>query len=270
MNLLVSAEELRGALEQPDHNLLVVDLSSESNYLAGHIPGAVYLHPSALQSGRPPAPGRMPEVVQLESLFSSIGIGPETHVVATDDEGGGWAARLLWTLAVLGHSSFSYINGGIHAWRGAHLVQDTNIVQPEPAQFRASLDLQWLAEADDIVPLLGSADIAIWDARSPAEYSGDRVVAARGGHIPGAINLDWLHLFNPADDYKLHDLEHLRQQLAEIGLDADKPIFTYCQTHHRSSLAWLVMRLLGYAQPRGYHGSWGEWASRAELPVETN
>lgn len=268
MNILVSAEELSQALAQPDHNLLVVDLSSETNYRAGHIPGALYLHPSTLQCGRPPAPGKMPAVSRLEDLFTSLGIGPDTHVVACDDEGGGWAARLLWTLAVLGHHKFSFLNGGIHAWRGAGLIQESNIAKPNPVRFHANPDYRWLAEVEDILPQLGSTDLALWDARSPAEHSGEKIVAARGGHIPGAINLDWLELFDPADDYKLMDLESLRAKLAALGLGDDKAVITYCQTHHRSSLSWLVMLLLDYPEPRGYHGSWGEWASRPELPVE--
>jgi thiosulfate/3-mercaptopyruvate sulfurtransferase len=209
MELLVSAEQLHQALAQRT-DLLVIDLSGADRYASGHIPGAVHLAPSALLCGIKPAAGRLPEIRVLEALFSDLGIGPDTHVVACDDEGGGWAARLLWTLAVLGHRRYSFLNGGIHAWRGAELPQETGIPRPTPRLFRARFDAHPLAEIGDILPRLGDADFAVWDARSPEEHSGEKALAARGGRIPGAINLHWLELFDPDNHYKLRDLDPLQ------------------------------------------------------------
>lgn len=94
-------------------DILILDLGSEQNYVAGHVPGAVHVSSKALILGQPPAPGRLPTQEQLNQLFSSLGLTPETHVVVYDDEGGAWAGRMIWTLDVIGHKAYSYINGGL-------------------------------------------------------------------------------------------------------------------------------------------------------------
>ena len=104
---------------------VLVDVSSPENYSNGHIPGALHLPPGSLQCGLAPAPGKLPDTGQLAQIFSYLGLSPEQHLIAYDDEGGGWAGRLLWTLEVIGHKHYSYLNGGIHAWREAGLDIET-------------------------------------------------------------------------------------------------------------------------------------------------
>ena len=125
-----------------------------------------------------------------------------------------------------------------------------------------------IAEVEDILPRLGGSDFAIWDARSQEEYLGLRSGSARAGHIPGAVNIDWLELIDRDNAMRLVDLERLQGRLKAVGLDPEKDIVTHCQSHHRSSLSWLVMKILGYPSVKGYHGSWGEWGNRDDLPVE--
>jgi thiosulfate/3-mercaptopyruvate sulfurtransferase len=192
---------------------------------------------------------------------------PEQHVVAYDDEGGGWAGRLLWTLEAIGHSAYSYLNGGIHAWRAAGLPETTETTEPASRPVTVRVDAGPIAEIDDILPRLEDPSFAIWDARSAEEFLGQRSGSARAGHIPGAINLDWLELIDRHNAMRLVDLDALQQRLDSLGLTADKDIVTHCQTHHRSSLSWLVMKILGYRSVKGYHGSWGEWGNREDLPV---
>ncbi len=256
------------AAERGKHaSLLLVDVSSPDNYRAGHIPGAVHLPPGVLQHGAPPAPGRIPDRARLEEIFSYLGLTPEYHVVAYDDEGGGWAGRLLWTLEAIGHSSYSYLNGGIHAWRAAGLAEEQEITQPASQPVSVTLDATPIAEVEDILPRLEDPGFAIWDARSAEEHQGLRSGSMRAGHIPGAINIDWLELIDRGNATRLVNLEQLRARLDSLGLTPDKDIVTHCQTHHRSSLTWLAMKILGYPSVKGYHGSWGEWGNRDDLPV---
>jgi thiosulfate/3-mercaptopyruvate sulfurtransferase len=265
--LLLEVEELSRNLD--DDDLLVVDLSSPENYRRGHVPGAIHLPAGVLQHGAAPAPGRIPEVAQLNEIFSYLGLTPEHRVVAYDDEGGGWAGRLLWTLEAIGHTRYSYLNGGIHAWREAGLPEDQTPGEPRSRPVEVSIHKGPIAEVDDILPRLEDPGFAIWDARSAEEYRGARSGSSRAGHIPGAVNIDWLELIDGANASRLVDLQKLAKRLDTLGLTSDKEIVTHCQTHHRSSLSWLAMKILGYPSIKGYHGSWGEWGNREDLPVET-
>ncbi len=266
--LLLEPQQLQALLADSSAALCVVDLCTPERYPAGHIPGAVYLHPGQLQRGTAPAPGKIPEAPQLAEIFSALGLTPDTHVVAYDDEGGGWAGRLLWTLEAIGHSHYSYLNGGIHAWAAAGLSLESTPVEPTPSDYPVTIRGDSIADIDDILPRLDDPGLAIWDARSAAEYRGERTGSSRAGHIPGAVNIDWLELIDRGNDMRLVDLEALRARLESQGLGADKDIVTHCQTHHRSSLSWLVMKILGYPSARGYHGSWGEWGNRDDTPIE--
>jgi len=139
-------------------------------------------------------PNDVPPVEFLSKLFSALGLTRDTHVVAYDDEGGGWAARLLWTLELIGHTRYSYLNGGIHAWRDAGLEESTEPTAPTPSEYHAEiLNPSAAITCDEIKEKLSNKQFAIWDARSKAEYDGERGNNKHLGHIPGAVNMDWRH-----------------------------------------------------------------------------
>ena len=267
MPLLLEPDQLEPRLRDP--HLLILDLCSAENYARGHVPGAVHLSPQALQCGIKPAPGKLPGADQLSALFSAVGLTADKHVIAYDDEGGGWAGRLIWTLDVLGHTRYSYLNGGRAAWINEGHPVEAHINTASNSQFTARINSSPIATTEQILMNLRDPDRAIWDARSPDEYTGRKVVAARGGHIPGAINLDWLELIDRNKNLRLVRLSDLQQRLNALGLTRDKHIVTHCQTHHRSGLTYLAMKILGYPAVQGYDGSWGEWGNRTDTPVET-
>lgn len=265
--LLIEPEQLLPLLG--DKRLLILDTSKPDNYAQHHIPGALHIAPSSLQSGLKPAAGKLPNNEQLKALFSAIGLTDQHHVIAYDDEGGGWAGRLIWTLDVLGHKNYSYLNGGLPTWINEGYRCETEVTAATPCDYQVTIDRNPIAETEDIISSLGKTHFAIWDARSAAEYNGTKVLAQRGGHIPGAINIDWLELMDHSHHLRLKDLSTIQQHLNRVGLNKDKHIVTHCQSHHRSGLSYLVMKLLNYPNIKAYHGSWGEWGNREDTPIST-
>lgn len=261
--LIVEPKALLNVLDTP--NLLIVDLCSEQNYADGHVPGAVHVSPRELVAGTPPAPGKLPDKERLNQLFSRLGLSPDTHVVAYDDEGGGWAGRFLWTLDVIGHEHYSYLNGGIWAWRGSNGPLQTESNEPTPCSVSVEIHSEPMADLEEITTHLGDPNFVVWDARGADEYHGTKITAQKNGHIPGAIHCEWTELMDRDADLRIRG--DAQDYLASKGITADKNIVTHCQTHHRSGLTYLVGRMLGF-NIRAYPGSWSEWGNNPTTPVE--
>ena len=147
--LLLETDALAPAIEQ-DKGLVLVHVSAPEPYLEAHIPGARFLHPGQLQCGVAPAPGKLPDQAQLEDLLGGLGLKPDDHVVAYDDEGGGWAGRLLWTLETVGHKHYSYLNGGIHAWAAEERALESGVAETTPTHYPVRIQRAEIAEVEDI------------------------------------------------------------------------------------------------------------------------
>ncbi len=266
-NYLIQATEL-AAITEP---VLIVDVGQFPRYLKAHIPHAVHVDYSRLVATQGHAGGALPALSQLSALFSSIGLTPTTRVVAYDDDVGGKASRLLWTLDVLGHHNWALLEGGIHAWAAAQLPLTADKTVVTPSVYTATLaGAGHFADGDYVASRLGAADFGLWDARSAGEYAGADVRTQRGGHIPGAAHLEWTDTMALAPNQPplLKPLADIRAMLAARGLTPDKEIVTYCQTHHRSSHSYVVLRALGYSRVRGYAGAWSDWGNDLERPIE--
>ncbi|MCG6871598.1 MAG: sulfurtransferase [Gammaproteobacteria bacterium] len=252
-----------------DPGLCIVDLSKRKNHIKGHIPGALYLDYSALVSGDKTAPGRWPGDSRITGLVRALGLTPDTHVVALDDEGGGRAGRLLWTLDVIGHTNWSLLNGGMYAW-----VNEGYSVTTEDAEIPAVSDypeahiVRGFADREYVLSHLDDSDVVLLDARTPKEFDGRKQYAARAGHIPGAVNLDWLDTMDMRRNARLLPDGQLSSLLAERGVVPEREVVVYCQTHHRSAHSYVVLRHLGYPRVRGYAGAWSEWGNDPDVPVE--
>lgn len=250
-------------------NVLIIEQAGRENYLNNHIPGSVWLDFKRLQSCGTPTPGMLPSLEQLSEVFSELGLTADTHVICSDDEGGGWAGRLIWVLDCLGHTRYSYLNGGLAAWLADGLPTEAGDVASSASHYQAALlNNDCTLSKEQILARLGEPDFAIWDARSAAEYNGDKVVSARGGHIPGAVNYEWTLGMDKARGLRINDLTAFRQLLKEMGIDESKEIATHCQTHHRSGFTYLVGKILGL-NIKGYAGSWSEWGNDPQVPVTT-
>ncbi len=263
--LIVEPAALAAVLDHPD--LLIVDLCQPQNWQQLHIPAAVHVHPGELVCGIPPAAGKLPTLAQLNDLFSRIGYRPDQHIVVYDDEGGGWTGRFIWTLDVIGHRHYSLLNGGLHSWYKEQHPVTSEIREVESTPVNLALHTDVIAELDTVLNSLHDPNVKIWDARSREEYLGLRSGAARAGHIPGAVNLDWLEVMDKNHNLRLLPLPVLQQKLEKLGITTGSTIITHCHSHHRSGLTYVVAKALGY-KVLGYHGSFGEWGNDPNVPIE--
>lgn len=261
---LIEPEDLTLPLGNDD---LLIQVTSHAVFAQAHIEGAALVEPAQLCCGIAPAVGRLPNISSLQQTLSRIGYRPERRVIAYDDEGGGWAGKLLWVMDAIGHADWAYLNGGLHAWAaaGGALSSGTFAAATDLPLIQLAINSQPIAEITDVLTAINEPAQVILDVRSSDEYLGLRSGSARAGHIPGAVNLDWELLKDPSRHWRLR--ENLREDFATLGIDQSTHVITHCQTHHRSGLSYLVGRLLGI-DIRAYHGSWAEWGNDPDLPIE--
>jgi len=264
--LILDAEQLQANLDSK--NLVVIDLSQPTSYLEHHVPGAYFMDYSWITKAQNPVMGLLPELEQLNRVLSAFGINEETHIVAYDDEGGGRACRLLWTLDTLGHKNYSLLNGGIQTWLNKQLATSQDISWPTPSSYSGSLSTAPIADKQLILDSLDDHNTLILDCRSPMEYSGTKAFAARGGHIPGAVNMNWMDLIDADNHLQLKTTDAIEAVLESKGITKDKTIITHCQTHHRSSHSYIVLKSLGYEKIKGYPGSWSDWGNDPSTPID--
>lgn len=265
--LILEPDELERQLGV--ENVIIVDLCKHQTYAEKHIPGAIHFDYAQLVRAEMPTMGLLPDIDHLNELFSDIGLKPDQHVIAYDDEGGGKACRLLWTLEVCGHKQYSLLNGGIHAWanEGHPLSEDVTTAKSTNYEIKQISD-EALASRDYILEHLKDASIALLDARTAEEYSGEVELARRGGHIPGAVNMEWTQAMDQQRNLRLKSDVELRSMLEQRGITPDKTVVVYCQTHHRSAHTFIALKAIGYEDVKGYPGSWSDWGNQQDTPVE--
>ena len=268
--LLIDAEQLVPHLG--NDKLRIVDLSRASVYDQLHIPHALHLKPKFLVRQDEQATGLLPDVEGLQELIRYLNISPEHHVVVYDDEGGAWAGRLIWNLHCLGLGNTSLLNGGIHAWLAAGLPTTSEVEQFEPVsalvQVGQAKIQQYRIEYAELLEKIQSSQVQLWDCRTEDEYTGLRLAARRGGHIPNALHFEWSSALNRENHLRLHPLERTQQRLEQLGFNLNEPVVVYCQSHHRSGLAYILGRLLGW-NIQAYDGAWSEWGNRLDSPIIT-
>ena len=262
---LYSPSELHTIIN--NENFIIVAVLSADDFNAGHISGSRWLDPSELTLNEKPALGLLPSTRQLQTSLERLGINQNKTIIAYDNAGGSAAGRFIWTLALFGFHNTALLNGGHNAWKSAELplTQDTQNIAA--SQLKLTLNTEFLASKDDVLASLDNSNCQIWDARSEDEYTGEKVLAARGGHIPGAISLNWTRLLT--SDTSLKSIDAIKAELISAGIDSKKILITHCQTHRRSGLTWFVgYKLLGL-NIKAYAGSWSEWGNDITLPVES-
>ncbi len=269
-DLLIEAEELVPFLG--NEKLRIVDLSRRSVYDQLHIPHAIHVQPKQLVRQEEQASGLLPDVEGLNALIEYLNISPEHHVLAYDDEGGAWAGRLIWNLHCLGFENTSLLNGGIHAWLAAGLPTSSAVETFAPVDTLVAVNQdhieKYRIEYENLLEKVHNHAIQLWDCRTEDEYTGLRLAARRGGHIPDARHFEWSTALNRENHLKLHPLQRTQQRLEQLGFNLNEPVVVYCQSHHRSGLAYILGRLLGW-KIQAYDGAWSEWGNRLDSPIIT-
>lgn len=263
--LLVEPGQLEPLLAH--EKLIIVSVDSEQRYSERHVPTSVHLGYSKLVRRSKYAQGLFPAMEDINKTLSSIGLRPDTHVVAYDDEGSGRASRLLLTLDAVGHNRFSLLNGGMTAWADEGFPLHVEPEYHEPSDFQAASYRDVIVDKDYILANLNNDNIALIDTRSHDEFTGLQPLAKRSGHIPGAINIDWKLNKNPARHGRMKSDDKILEMLADRRITRDKEIIAYCQTCHRSSHTYIMLKQVGYPDVKCYPGSWSEWGNCDDTPV---
>lgn len=259
-------------LQDNREKTVVLDVRQPAFYLLGHVEGAHSVPRSAFLESRNGVKSLVPTAASFRSLLSSLGITRDTPVVVYAEDDNPYSARLVWTLRYHGHEKSYVLDGGYDKWRAED--RETSLrptPKPAPSEYRLVAGNDYLearAEADYIYTRLENPDVVIWDTRRTDEYKGTEVRADRGGHIPGAVHLNWTELQSEINGVKvLKGREEIIALLQSRGLTNDKEIVAHCQTGIRSSYATLVLLGLGYERAKNYDGSWTEWANNPTLPI---
>ena len=268
-DLLVDADWLSSNL----NGLVILDARDEKSYKKNHIPGAINVawQPFTDMTGKKPGDkgwGTLLPADKLSDVISKLGIDDSKTVVVYGAPPTGWAedGRIVWTLKMAGLENVKLLNGGFAAWTAKGFSTDNAIPSPTATSFKAAaLDESLNTTTDYINQNLGK--IKIIDVREAEEYNGaTKYGEARGGHLPGAINITWTQLLNPDGTVKSQaDLENL---LSSNRINKNDEIATYCTKGIRSAHMALVLRMAGYNNTKNYDASFYEWSGNKDLKLD--
>ena len=270
---LVSTEWVAQHGSDPNVRLIEVDVDT-SAYEQGHIAGAVgwNWHSQLQQTLRRDVISK----ADMEQLLGGTGVDNDTTVVLYGDNNNWFACWAFWQLKYYGHNDVKVMNGGRAKWSAENRPLTTDVPSQAAKTYRASEPNQSLrALRDQVLASVNAGNVALVDVRSPDEFAGILLAppalpqegAQRGGHIPGAANIPWGQAV--AEDGAFKSADDLAALYGGKGIDGSKETIAYCRIGERSSHTWFVLtQLLGYENTRNYDGSWTEWGSIVNAPIE--
>jgi len=271
---LISTDELAAILDRPhvktiDGSWWLNGRDAYADYLQQRIGGAVFFDLEAVSDHSSPLPHMLPTAEDFAAAVSALGIADSDHIVVYDRQGMFSAARVWWTFAVMGASKVQVLDGGYPKWVAEGRAVETGKPEPlAPETFNAHLNHDAVISLSEMLAELGTSTQII-DARGAARFDGtapEPRAGVRSGHMPGAMNLPFGELLNP--DKTMKGGLELETAFQNIGLDMDRPVITSCGSGVTAAILTLGLTLLGKPS-RLYDGSWSEWGSQQDTPIET-
>lgn len=279
MDWIVETSWLAEHLDAPD--LVVLDGSwhlptlkrdPKAEYLAEHIPGALFFDIDDLSDETSDLPHMLPSTTKFASRMKRMGLGDGLRIVAYDTAGLFSAARVWWTFRAMGHHDVAVLNGGFSKWKSeGRPVESGEPLRRTERHFTPRGDASLVRDVHDIKAHIAKGDVQLVDARAPSRYAGaepEPRPGVRSGHIPGARNVHYAKLLNA--DGTLKSVPELRQAFLDGGVDPTAPIVTTCGSGVTAAILSLALTALGNQNVPVYDGSWSEWG-RADsgLPIAT-
>lgn len=274
---LVSASKVM-LLQQKGIDVVLIDVRPNSEYLRKHIANARNIwRPQIQDTTNYVYGGMMASKVQMEKLFSKLGIKYGDYLVLYDAKGQVDAARLWWILHFYGYKNMSLLDGGIHDWErneGAVSLSKKEKFRKSKFSFEEEENHDLFFSKEAMIKSLDSEQ-KIVDCRSTNEYSGAQLKkgAFRAGHIPRAIHADYYNCINmkvaSKDFCKLKSKKKLLDYYSSKGILRNDTIVIYCHSGVRSAHTTFVLtQILDFENVKNYDGSWIEWSYDDELPIE--